>query len=187
MHVSCERNPRPYDRGFDFHQFDQRTDFSPSTKMLSMDATYLVGKPRLRIFEKILQTWEYAWIVSLLFQQCLLLINSEMVYSFCKCLTDQITDTLYTKISQFPMKFEISLFLQIFLPRCRPFLGSVVFCAASDYTQVGQLRHDCRVYGDIENNHSQDCFIFLENGQIYIQCFDHRLNWLKIIKCVPNA
>ena len=52
MHVSCERNPRPYDRGFDFHQFDQRADFSPSTKMLSMDATYLVGKPRLRIFWK---------------------------------------------------------------------------------------------------------------------------------------
>ena len=81
MHVSCERNPRPYDRGFDFHQFDQRTDFSPSTKMLSMDATYLVGKPQL------LQTWEYAWIVSLLFQQCLLLMNSEMVYSLWKCLT----------------------------------------------------------------------------------------------------
>ena len=53
MHVSCERNPRPYDRGFDFHQFRQRTDFSPSTKMPSMDATYLVGKPRLRIF------WEH--------------------------------------------------------------------------------------------------------------------------------
>ena len=52
MHVSCERNPRPYDRGFDFHQFDQRTDFSPSTKMLSMEPAYLVGKPRLRIFWK---------------------------------------------------------------------------------------------------------------------------------------
>ena len=52
MHVSCERNPRPYDRGFDFHQFHQRTDFSPSTKMLSMDATYLVGKPWLRMFWK---------------------------------------------------------------------------------------------------------------------------------------